>query len=154
MRYLVVALMIALLPLRGWTGEVMATEMASSRISNQHEQLDGAIELVAGHAHKQGISATFVSEKTAFELQKNPFEERNTQTAAMHDCESHGKADEAAPADGHCDSCAACQACHTVALSTAAVSLNLTFSSRTRPRPAAAQFASAITALGQKPPIS
>ena len=53
MRFLVVALMIALLPLRGWAGEVMATEMASSQITHQHEQLDDAIELIAGHAHKQ-----------------------------------------------------------------------------------------------------
>ena len=154
MRFLVAALMIALLPLRGWTGEVMATEMASSQISHHHEQLDGAIELVSGHAHKQGVSATFEGQKAAFEAQKPTFEATDTQSAAMHDCEGHAKADEAAPADGHCDSCAACQACHTVALSTPAVSLNLTFSSRTLPRPAAAHFASAIAALGQKPPIS
>ena len=154
MRFLVVALMIALLPLRGWAGEVMATEMASSQISHQHEQLDDAIELVAGYAHKQVVSATFEGKKSAFEVRKPPFEAKDTQSAAMHDCEGHGKADEATPADGHCDSCAACQACHTVALSTAAVSLNLTFSSRTLPRPAAAHFASATAALGQKPPIS
>ena len=142
MRVLVVALMIALLPLRGWTGEVMATEMASSQINQHHEQLDDAIELVAGHAHKQGLSATFKGEKTAFEVQKSPFEAKGTQSAAMHDCEGHAKADAAAPADGHCDSCAACQACHTVALATAEPSLTLTFSSRTLPRPAAAHFAS------------
>ncbi len=130
MRFLVLALMIVLLPLRGWAGEVMATEMASSQISHQHEQLDDAIELVAGHAHKQSVSATFEGQKTAFEVQKPPFEAKGTQSASMHDCEGHAKADEAAPADGHCDSCSACQACHTVALSTAAVSLSLTFSPR------------------------
>jgi hypothetical protein len=154
MRFFVLALMIALLPLRGWAGEVMATEMASSQISHQHEQLDNAIELVAGHAHKQVVSATFEGQKAAFEVQKPPLEAKDTQSAAMHDCEGHGKADETAPADGHCDLCAACQACHTVALSTAAVSLNLTFSSRTLPRPAATHFASATSALSQKPPIS
>ena len=153
MRFLVVALMIALLPLRGWTGEVMATEMASGQISHQQVQLDDAIELVAGHAHKQGVSSTFEGEKTAFEVQKSPFEAKDTQNAAMHDCEGHAKADAGAPADGHCDSCAACQACHTVALATIAFSLNLTFSSRTQPRPASAHFASATSALGQKPPI-
>ena len=154
MRFLIVALMIALLPLRGWTGEVMATEMASSQITQHHEQLDDAIELIAGHAHKQGISATFEGEKTAFEVQKSPFEAKGTQSAARHDCEGHAKADAAASADGHCDSCPACQACHTVALATVAFSLNLTFSSRTQPRPASTQFASATSALGQKPPIS
>ena len=154
MRVLLIIFMIALLPLRGWTGEVMATEMASSQISQQHEQLGDAIELVAGHAHKKGVSATFEGEKTAFAMPKGLLEAKNTDTSAMHDCEGHANADEAAPADGHCASCAACQACHTVALSTAEPSLNLTFSSRTQPHPAAAQFASAISALGQKPPIS
>jgi hypothetical protein len=154
MRALLLIIMIALLPLRGWAGEMMATEMASSQISHQHEQLDDAIESVAGHAHKQVVSATFEGKKAAFEVQKLPFEAKDTQSAAMHDCEGHGKADEAAPADGHCDLCAACQACNTVALSTAAVSLNLTFSSRTLPRPAATHFASATSALSQKPPIS
>ena len=154
MRFLIVALMIALLPLRGWTGEVMATEMASGQFSHQQVQLDDAIELIAGHAHKQGVSATFEGKKTAFEVQKSPFEAKDTQSAAMHDCEGHAKADAAALADGHCDSCAACQACHTVALATAEPSLNLTFSSRTLLRPAAAHFASATAALGQKPPIS
>ena len=147
MRFLVAALMIALLPLRGWTGEVMATEMALNQIRHQHEQLGDAIELVAGHAHKQGVSATF-------EGRKKTFEARDTQSAAMHDCEGHTKADEAAQADSRCDSCSACQACHTVALSTPAAILKPTFSSRTQPHPAAAQFASAISALGQKPPIS
>ena len=154
MRVLLIIFMVALLPLRGWAGEVMATEMASSQITHQHEQLDDAIELVAGHAHKQGVSATFKGKKAAFEVQKSPFEAKGTQSAAMHDCEGHAKADEASPADRHCDSCAACQACHTVALATAEPSLNLTFSSRTLPRPASAHFASATAALGQKPPIS
>ena len=154
MRVLVLALMIALLPLRGWAGEVMATEMASSQIVGTHKQADSATELVAARARIHWATATFEGQKTVFGAQNPIFETNHTKTSAMHDCEGLAKADEAGPADAHCDSCSACQACHTVALSTAAVSLNLTFSSRTLPRPAAADFASATAALGQKPPIS
>ncbi len=154
MRFLVLVLMIALLPLRGWAGEVMTTEMASSQISRQHEQLDNAIELIAGHVHKQGISDTFNGEKTAFEVPKALLEAKNTKTAAMHDCEGHAKADETTQTDSHCDVCPTCQACHTVALShleTHAASLAIP---PALPHSPAAQFASAVAALGQKPPIS
>lgn len=154
MRFLVLALMIALLPLRGWAGEVMATEMASSQMGPVHKQDDSAIILGASRTHIHLAKATFEGQKTAFHAQDPLFESKDAQTSAMHDCEGHTKADEAAPADAHCDSCPACQACHTVALATPAVDLNLTFSSRALPRPAAAQFASATAALGQKPPIS
>jgi hypothetical protein len=161
MRFLVLALMIALLPLRGWAGEVMATEMASSQLVRTYEEAnkrsDSATEFVAAHAHKQGISATFEGQKTAFEASKEQFEGNQPESVSMHDCEGHAKADVGAPADARgdsCSSCQICQVCHTVALSTAAVNLTPTFSSRTLPRPAAAQFASATSALGQKPPIS
>jgi hypothetical protein len=157
MRFLVVALMIALLPLRGWAGEVMATEMASNQISQQHEQLDDAIESVAAHARKQGVSATFEGQKTAFEGQKPTFEAKDTQTAAMHDCEGHAKADAAAPANAQgdpCASCNICQACHTLAITPMAAVLNPVFTSRSLPLSADTAFASAPSALGQKPPIS
>jgi len=124
MRFLVLALMIALVPLRGWAGEVMATEMASSQIKHQHEQLDNAIELIACNVHKQGISDTFKGEKTAFEVPN-----------------SRG------------DVCPI-QASYTEALShleTHAASLAIPPG---LPHSPAVQFASAVTALGQKPPIS
>ncbi len=117
MRFLVLALMIALLPLRGWVGEVMATEMA-------------------------------------FEVPKALLEAKNTKTAAMHDCEGHAKADEATQTDSHCDVCPACQACHTVALSHLETHAASLAPPAALPHSPAAQFASAVAALGQKPPIS
>jgi len=154
MRFLVLALMIALLPLRGWAGEVMATEMAASQMSSVHKQAESAINSIAYSARTHWDKATFEGQKTSFDAQNPIFEAKDAQTSAMHDCEGHAKADEVASAGAHCDSCPACQACHTVALATPAVDLNLTFSSRTLLRPAADHFASATAALGQKPPIS
>lgn len=154
MRFFVLALMIALLPLRGWAGEVMATEMASSQMGPVHKQAEVAINLVATNTRHHWDKATFEGQKTLFDSQNQIFETKDVQAAAVHDCEGHAKTDEVASAGAHCDSCPACQACHTVALSAPAVDLNLTFSSRTQPRPAAAHFASATAALSQKPPIS
>lgn len=154
MRFLVLALMIALLPLRVWAGEVMATEMASSQIVRIHKQTEYATELVAVRSRIHWANNGFDSKKTAFEAQKPTLEARAAITPAMHDCDGHVKTDESAPANAHCNSCSACQVCHTAALSTSAVILNPAFAPRTLPRAVAAQFASATPALGQKPPIS
>lgn len=147
MRFLVLALMIALLPLRGWAGEVMATEMASTQVVRAKTQAESATKLIASNANTHWTTGTFEGKKTVFEA-------AHTKTSAIGDCEGHAKVDEAASAVAHCDSCPACQACHTVALSVSAVDLNFSFSSHTLLRPAAAHFASATAALGQKPPIS
>lgn len=54
----------------------------------------------------------------------------------------------------HCDSCAACQACNTVALSSLTTNAASLWAPPALPHSPAAQFASAVAALGQKPPIS
>ena len=160
--------MITLLPLRGWAGEVMATEMAFSQAAQARIQAElqtqNAIESGAAHTSIHWSKANLDSQKAGFKAQKPLFEaaeaQTTPQTAATHDCDGHAKADktdqaETTTAEGAaCDSCTACQACHTVALSAAAVSFSLAFSPAALPRPAAKQFASAAVALGQKPPIS
>jgi len=154
MRLMLLVLMMALLPLRGWAGEVMATEMASSQVSHQHGQRDDVIESIAGQVHKKGISDTFELEKTAFEVAKALLEANSTKTVAMHDCAGDAKGDDATQTDSRCDVCPACQACHTVALSqleTHGASLAMPVA---LPHSPAAQFVSAVAALGQKPPIS
>lgn len=154
MRALFLIIMIALLPLRGWAGDVMATEMASSQVVRAHKPVGSATESGASYARIHWDKGTFEGEKPAFEVQKPLFEAKDARTLATHNCEGHAKAEESQPVAADCDSCAACQACHIVALSAAAVDLALSFSSRGLPRPVAAQFASATAALGQKPPIS
>lgn len=142
MRRFTFVLMIALLLLRGWIGEAMATGMALAPLQHQ-----GATQTIATHTHEISAQAHFdheTAEPEAF-----------YEAQAVHDC-TGGPASEdpshAGPAP--CDTCAACQACHTVALTPPAASAHPVFSARALPRAKAALFASADTARGQKPPIS
>ncbi len=137
MRHFFLALMIVLLPLRGWAGDVMAVEMASTAV---------AIKSGAASAHETSATASFDHKNEAFGASQ-----------AMPDCHEqlagHAAQDKAANND-HCGTCQACQACHTVALSPSLIEVSASFSSpQLRPTRAAA-FTSAAAALGQKPPIS
>ena len=151
MRIFLFALMIALLPLRGLAGDVMATEMAiqlAAQHSQQNEVRDhhpDATKNGAAHADHAGASGHFYSHHDTAAAQ-------NAATTA-NACAGHVAAEQCHSSDSH-GSCQACQACHTVALSLAFNPMQPALASSTRPRLAAAQFASAEAALGQKPPIS
>jgi hypothetical protein len=145
MRHLLLALMIALLPLRGWVGDAMATQMAAAHV--QHRQLvsteQSATKTIAASAYHIGSEGHSAHEEMSPEA-----------TLPMHDCAGQ-TTDSSIPADDTgCESCAACQACHTVALSPAVPGHSPVFEARSLPRPASDQFASADAVLGQKPPIS
>lgn len=137
MRHVILALMIVLLPLRGWAGDAMATQMASHAI---------AIESVAGGAHQMVATASFDHHNLALE-----------KSQAIHDCQDQaadGRGTDQTANTDHCGTCQACQACHTVALSPSPLEVAASFASpQLRPLHAAA-FTSAAGALGQKPPIS
>ena len=123
MRYLVVALMIFLLPLRGWTGDAMATHMAITAVTAVSS------ETGATHTHEK---------------------------SALTDCAGHqgsGQADSSVLKSANGETCQACQACHTVALSSNIAADSVLFVAPSPPLVTAAQFTSADTALGQKPPI-
>ena len=154
MRIFLFALMIALLPLRGFAGDVMATEMAiqmaapataerSQPYSGPSPHAD-ATKNVAAHADHSGASGHFDSHHETAAAQ----EAATTANA----CAGHVAAEQCHSSDNH-GSCQACQACHTVALSLALNPVQPVFASSTLPHLAAAQFASAEAALGQKPPI-
>jgi len=141
--------MIFLLLLRGWVGDAMATGMATGHL----QQLAPATEFVAAHAHGSRADGHFDHEMTS-----KPTESMVHAAAVPADCAGHTSGQVSDPmtpeVTGHCESCAACQTCHTVALSPRAAS---TASLAIPPAPAhspAARFASAVAALGQKPPIS
>jgi hypothetical protein len=131
MRRFVLTLMMALLPLSGWTGDAMAIEMAAATL----ETPTFAIETGADHARTETAAAVFDSENT---LHAN--------------CHDHVAAlDDTAHADSNCSTCSAC---HSLALAptlTQAASVALS-----APQPQAAEpfFASAERAPGFKPPIS
>ncbi len=141
--------MIALLLLRGWVGDAMASSMALSHL----QQNSPAIEFIASTAHPSMAGDHF-----DHEMGSEPAESMVHVAAAPADCAGLASGQATDPmtpdATGHCESCAACQACHTVALSPLATrSVSLTMSPAL-PHSPTAPFASAVTALGQKPPIS
>ena len=136
MRHLLFAVLIALLPLRGWVGDAMATQMAAGQIQHQAIQ-------VAGEASRLHEDVEMAHTGHA------------TEAPALHDCaEQPADGGNTHSADGHCETCAACQACHTVAVSLAARGDMPHLNTPALPRPAADSFASADAALRQKPPIS
>ena len=157
MRALLFAFMIALLLLRGWAGDAMASEMALAPLQHPHphpasqpQPQPFAPETIAVHAHGASVNArldlSFFTPAAPGALQATP------------DCAGHaanGAPDGAAPAaHGSCPSCDACQACHSAALIPACVSASPAFGPRIQPPAPTARFASADAAPGQKPPIS
>ena len=144
MRFFVLALMIVLLPLRGWMGDAMATSMATSN----HQQ-EVAIKTVSTHVNEPDFESlnNSVHQKT---------DEQNL-TQVMQDCTGHASvsSDPSTSANGgHCSSCQVCQVCHSVALSSATLMVDAVFNAFALPQTAPAQFTSAQAALRQKPPIS
>lgn len=142
--------MIFLLLLRGWVGDAMATGMAAS----QFQWNLNATEFVTAHAHPERAEGHFDHQMTG-----QAGDETTVHTVAVPpDCAGHavgpasGSPTHGASAD--CESCAACQTCHTVALSPLAPSTASLTIPPAPPHSLAAQFASAVAALGQKPPIS
>jgi hypothetical protein len=139
MRLLLLILMIALLPLRGWVGDAMATEMVTAQVQQQQT----AAKTPAAHAHEAGVLAHHDTEAVMADV---------AQQAA--DCAGHAFAGDDHADDTHCSTCSVCQACHTVALSPVAAHMATAFNPRTLPHAVVAQFASAEAALSEKPPIS
>ena len=144
MRHLILALMILLLPLRGWMGDAMATNMAIDMATS----VAPAVKTTAADAKKTSLNGHFeypllVQAAPAVAVQTLP------------DCAGHVSSDEAhGMQDEHCKPCQSCQACHTLALSSSLPDLRSVFAAPLMPLAMTAQFTSAVAALGQKPPIS
>ncbi len=142
MRHLMLALMIALLPLRGWVGDAMATEMASGMVAAAGPHTS------ASHPHAGGAEAGTHDHMTM----------DSPEHMAMPDCAGHGalagSAQDNVSHDDHCGSCDSCQTCHTVALFDGAGASASTWPTPMAPASIEARFISADAALNQKPPIS
>jgi len=115
-RVLLLLILVALLPLRGWAGDAMAIQMATQAHSSR---LAAAADAPPAHAK-------------CHEMQAEP----------------------TSPAQDHCETCASCQACFTVAITIPAMPSATQTLPHGLPQAASAQFTSAILALGHKPPIS
>ena len=143
MRTLLLALMIALLPLRGWVGDAMAMEMMASALHGS----ENAIDLIAPRADKTRTEARFEAQPVAMDHADCP---GHMAMAASND-QPADDTHQAHAAD--CATCAACQICHTVALTTVAWHIGTYALPAVQPQTASPHFASAERALGFKPPI-
>lgn len=124
MRYLFVIIMIALLPLRGWAGHVMAVDMAS-------QQVAVAKKAAASQAEKEIIAAM---------------------PADCPMLAQAGAEDEQAASGAHC-SCDTCELCLALASVKDTGFFQAVFTPHTTPRAANTGFSSAERATGLKPPI-
>ena len=140
MRHLFVILMIALLPLRSWAGDLMAIDMATQHVN--------AIIFIANNTHDTGTRGTFDTNQAA-----NPGSECSGHVATASGAISVVNAADT-PADGHCSTCGVCQICHVVALAQTTVWLAPTFIPPALAPIGGTRFTSALPALGLKPPIS
>ena len=155
-------LMILLLPLRGWAGDAMATNMAAGQLSSvQVAQKRGAAvatEIIATNSQGTGAPAQFHAKKADHHASGGL--QPVAKASPTHDCadmqaaapDSHHAVESSSPID--CGVCPSCQACHTVALSLKSEKTASVINPLAQPQAAVQTFASADTALNQKPPIS
>ena len=142
MRRWILLIMIALLPMRGWIGDAMATEMASSSSQVNSEQRQYATEIIVDHAHSSGAADHFDYENV----------QKHSATSGS-DCFDHSGAGEASDGE-HCTTCTVCLVCHTVALSPGFAGSDAALSPVLPPHSPVALFVSADPTHGKKPPIS
>ncbi len=139
MRRFIFILMIALLPLRGWMGEAMATEMAT-------------MHLIAVQATNTPADATFNATTEDFSSVSSI-----SASAMPADCEMHAKAvsdaSEASDASASNQSCTHCQSCHAAGLVCAVQIISAVTTHNPAPAAHVSLYASAKLALSQKPPI-
>jgi hypothetical protein len=141
MHRLVFILMIALLPLRGWMGEAMATEMAT-------------MHLIASQTINTPTTAEFGTENGTNDMSSHLEASADAalpSTAMPADCEMHAKsASDSTPSK---QLCSHCQACHAVGLACTVQIISRTTTHNPAPAAHISLFASAPLALSQKPPI-
>ena len=133
MRLFLIALMIALLPLRGWVGDAMAMQMA---LTGHHAPASETSQHADGDSEGTNSYVSTIA------------------SAAAGDCAGHtgtqSIGDE--PDAAHCEACTMCQTCHTVAVLQPPSLLAAIQANPTSPPATMHAFASADRALFLKPP--
>lgn len=157
MRRLLLALLIVMLPLRGWMGDVMAMQADSSPALT--------IEIIAASDPSAPGSSHFYSEMAAFPVSLAPEHcpdhaaapVHGTAAAAMASTDATAHTHPGGPDDDaslHGGACNACQVCHSVAMSADVQALAALPLPTPAPRAGIADFTSAVPVPGLKPPIS
>ena len=136
MRHLLLALMIALLPLRGWVGDAMAMEMAARTVAS----LPDASSAAQAHPHAacQG---------------DDPVAASAASPAPAHAMAHTGQSAGAPITYSDCGSCTTCEVCHSAAVVTGFPDMPALPLPVAVPAARPAVFASAVPAPGFKPPI-
>ena len=137
MRHLLVALMIALLPVRGWMGNAMAIDMAMQQVSMAQSSTEGAMPV-------SGSSAASMT--TAAMPEDCPMGAQN-QDGKSVEGEQAGET----AASCNCNSCELCLALATYTFPTMATA---TFTPHAEPPSHRTRFSSAERVFSLKPPIS
>lgn len=127
MRRWFILLMIALLPVRGWVGDVMAADMLTQRLHTLAPAQAAPTQPADAHADCHGKAVAH-----------NP-----AQPEASN-----------APDVADCGSCASCQVCHSLVLAAASGAAPVLPAPHAAPPVRGMHFASAEPARGFKPPIS
>ncbi len=139
MRRLLLIVMILLLPLRAWAGDTMATQMAN--LAGKVGVV--TIEMVAADARIQMATAD-----------SDHHHQAQSKCHEASDVAAHSSTAGETSQSNPCQTCVACQVCHTLALSPTANGVSMPFAQPALRPEARASFTSANAALGQKPPIS
>ena len=145
MRRLLLILMIALLPVRGWASDVMSVSHATQQLN--------AIELVATHALQTGATDTFngyFADKSASSMPWDcPMAAPDVASAAR---DRSGK--RLMPPKSLCHGCGTCQLCMALATSMSLPVFDASTATYPVPLPHNSGFSSATLPPGFKPPIS
>ena len=140
MRRCLYILLILLLPLRGWVGDAMATQMA----------------LPAFAAHGMAANGGAPTDHAAQPRQLHLTPASAAVQLSAGDCDGHGAvSDPGNPDDGsHCGECAACQTCNALAVLWVAEVPEAGQLRPALPQPVVAGFTSAERARILKPPTT
>lgn len=142
MRTLLLALMIALLPIRGWLGDAMAVEMVRHSMPAASSVSMAAATATEAHCHEAMEVGDGMDMAQHMGMSM-------ADAAGSHHDGGHNSTDHQG-----CGTCTACQVCHTVALGGMPL-IDIVHSAPQAPPAAhASRFASAEPAQGLKPPIS
>lgn len=139
MRTLFFALMIALLPVRGWLGDAMAIEMVRHSMPAAEAVAGAAQAATEAHCHEAGDMAMSAMDGASHEDHAMADGHRDDSDHASHQ---------------GCGTCTACQVCHSVALGGTELPGIAHDAPQAAPAAPAARFASTEPFLGLKPPIS
>ncbi len=131
LRSLLLALLIVLLPVRGWVGDAMAGQMLAQQLS--------AIHSVA-HNDQLALTSGHFDDETAVQGSALP-------------CADHAAADPQHPPGKSCAGCTSCDVCHTVALTPFTLPAPGADAPHAPPHTTAWRPASAEATRQDKPPI-